>query len=412
MKFFSSLKQLLGTKWMFFISFLMIISACNPSDQSIFLAKKEYREPILKGRDILRQYMLNSFAPGVSVSVSYNNEIIWSEGIGLASKELKVPATRQTKYRIGNTAQIFTASVVAMLQQQGKMNVDSSFYAYIPHFPKKEFDYTLRMLGSHTAGFQGTRIENLATLENLTTLRDYVTIFDEAPLIYQPDTYFLFSDYGTALLGIATEQVTGKRYFDLLKELILDTLELKNTIIDYPEMIVDNRSNFYSLDYLARLINAPKVDLSAITPVHGLLSTADDLNTFARQMLKPGLFTQNTLDLFSTNRVLPEGFDLGQSFGWMVFTDKQGRNIIGQIGNTVGGSSAVMVCPSHNLVVTACSNKNEENTEIPAYAIAQVFLDHLKVILDEIAEEETDAAAEQAEMNELFGSDSDEGESE
>ncbi|MBN2263220.1 MAG: beta-lactamase family protein [Prolixibacteraceae bacterium] len=393
----------------FSIVVLFLVSlSCQKTDTSLRLVNNEYKTPITESRDLIRNFLLTSFSPGISVSVSLNNEIIWSEGAGLASKELNAPVTRQTKFKIGNTAQTFTAAVIALLQQQGKLNVDSSFYAYIPNYPQKDFDFTLRMLGTHSAGLQPTRIESLADFDNLKTLREYVKLFDTSPLIYEPDTYFQVSDYAPAMLGIVAEQICGKHYYQLLKEMILDSLNLSNTSADYPFLIVPNRSEAYTLDYLARLINANELNLTALSPVHGLLSTADDLNHFACQLLSPGFFNEESIGLFSNSHKLSNGVETGRSFGWMVFDDAKKRKIIAQIGNTIGGSSAIIICPEYNLVVTACTNKNDGTSELPAYGIAQVFMNDISARLAEQAEETAAEAAEQQELDELFGEEADE----
>ncbi|HOO84186.1 MAG TPA: serine hydrolase domain-containing protein [Prolixibacteraceae bacterium] len=389
------------------VLFLVSLS-CQRSDTSLRLVNNEYKTSIAESREIVRNFLLTSFSPGISVSVSLNNEIVWSEGAGLASKELNAPVTRQTKFKIGNTAQTFTAAVIALLQQQGKLNVDSSFYAYIPNYPQKDYDFTLRMLGAHSAGLQPTRIESLTDFDNLKSLREYVKLFDYAPLVYEPDTYFQVSDYAPAMLGIVAEQVSGKHYYHLMKEMLIDSLGLTNTTADYPFIVIPNRSEAYTLDYLARLINATELNLTALSPVHGLLSTADDLNHFACQLLSPGFFTEESINLFSNSHILSNGAETGRSFGWMVFDDAKKRKIIAQLGNTIGGSSSIIICPEYNLVVTACTNKNDGTSELPAYAIAQVFLNHIAALHAEQAEEAAAEAAEQQELEELFGEEDDE----
>ena len=34
----------------------------------------------------------------------------------------------------------------------GKLNFDGSIYTYIPDFPKKKYDFTVRQVGGHIAG--------------------------------------------------------------------------------------------------------------------------------------------------------------------------------------------------------------------------------------------------------------------
>ena len=74
---------------------VLFFTACinreKPTDRII---NRQYKTEILESKKLLRDFLFTTFTPGLSVSVSYNNEIIWSEGLGLASKELNAPVSR------------------------------------------------------------------------------------------------------------------------------------------------------------------------------------------------------------------------------------------------------------------------------------------------------------------------------
>ena len=376
---------------------VLFFTACinreKPTDRII---NRQYKTEILESKKLLRDFLFTTFTPGLSVSVSYNNEIIWSEGLGLASKELNAPVSRGTKFRIGTTTYVFTAALLAKLHYQGLLNIDSSLYAYIPNYPLLKHDFSLRMLGVCSAGFRPTRTTDLQQYNVLRTLKEYVSTFENDELSYEPDTYFAMSDFGVSLLGVVAEQVTQNNYDKLLNEKIIEPLALKNTLFDNATMITPQRSDFYSVDYIARLVNAPTMNFSALQPVHGLLSTADDLNYFAQQLLQPGFFTIKELTLFSQKHKLKNGVEIGRSFGWHVIDDNNMPKIIASIGNTIGGSSAVVIYPDQKLVVTVCSNKAEELSELPANNIAKLFLKKLQMQADEKAIDEANEAEESA----------------
>ena len=360
------------------IAILLSFSACKKKrTENDAIYKMDYKQAILDSRRELNNHLMTSFTPGISVSVSVDGEFVYSEGIGVASKELNVPTQRNTRFRIGNTSQIFTTYLIAKLQEQGLLNIDDSFYKYIPNFPKKRYDFTLRMLANQVAGFPETTKNEIIENRESKSLKAYVSKYENDSLVYEPNTYLLKSDYSIALLGILAEDITKKKYDKLVHEMILDTLHLENTSLDNPLIITPNRSEYYSRDYIARLINAPEVNLFPAAPAIGFLSTADDLNKASQLIFKPGFLTQESINLFNEPYKLSSGQNINKSFGWLMMEDREGRKLIGQIGNTIGGRSAIVVYPEQKLVVSMCSNLGDEIEELPVLKIANIFLEHL-----------------------------------
>lgn len=349
-----------------------------------------YKEAIMDCRRELNGFMLTSSIPGISVCVSIEGELVYSEGIGLANKELNAPARRNTKFRIGSTSQIFTNYLIAKLQEEGALDVDNSFYDYIPDFPKKRYDFTLRMLANQVAGFPESPNHTPVENRDLKSLKAYISKHENDSMVYEPGTYFLKSDFSIALLGILAEDITQKNYSKLIREMILDTLHLENTLLDNSLQIIPNRSACYHRDYIARLVNAPDVNLLPAAPALGFLSTADDLNQAARQIMEPGFFTQETIDLFREPYQLSTGQQLRSSFGWIVTSDQSGRKLTAQVGATMGGSSAIAVFPDQKLVVSMCSNLGDEMQELPILQVANHFLKYLDPVADEKNESKTE----------------------
>ena len=361
-------------KIIFFAAILIACSSCQKKNQNQSrILNRTYKEPIIEGRKAIKKFLMTTFTPGLSISVSHNNEIIWSEGYGLASKELKVPASRDTKYRIGNTSQMFTVFTIAKLQEEGKLDVNDSFYEYIADFPKKKKEFTIKQLGVNSAGFAPDSPGLLTNNKKFKNLKEYISFYENDALIYEPGTYFENSTYSTSLLGILAEHITGTFYDKLVKNTILDTLKLTNTTIDNPYIIIENRTAYYHHDYFARQVNAPFVDLRFISPVHGFICTADDLNRAAQTVLEPGFFTQETLDLFFTPYTLESGYQTNRGFGWWIMSDPE-RTAYVQLGSTTGGGSTVAVYPDEKLVISICANIQDENFEFPVKRIAEAFL--------------------------------------
>src|SRR5437870_1609445 len=90
--------------------------------------------------------------PGLSIAVVKNGRVIKAKGYGLANVELNVPATPETIYQSGSVGKQFTATLVMMLVEEGKMSLDDHINKYIPDAPDIWKAITLRHLLTHTSG--------------------------------------------------------------------------------------------------------------------------------------------------------------------------------------------------------------------------------------------------------------------
>ncbi|PYP07450.1 MAG: hypothetical protein DMD27_01025 [Gemmatimonadetes bacterium] len=92
--------------------------------------------------------------PGVQVAVAVNGRLVWSEGFGYADAERKQPVTRETQFRIGSVSKPLTATAVALLYEQRKLDLDAPVQRYVPSFPDKGYPITTRQLTGHLAGIR------------------------------------------------------------------------------------------------------------------------------------------------------------------------------------------------------------------------------------------------------------------
>ncbi|XP_075742344.1 serine beta-lactamase-like protein LACTB, mitochondrial [Rhipicephalus microplus] len=97
--------------------------------------------------------------PGIVVAVSVDGKTVWSEGLGYADIENRVPCGSQTVMRIGSISKPIAMMTVAKLWEEGKIDLDKPIQDYVPSFPNKTFDdkpvvITLRDLVSHVAGIR------------------------------------------------------------------------------------------------------------------------------------------------------------------------------------------------------------------------------------------------------------------
>src|SRR6476620_2578823 len=95
-------------------------------------------------------------ASGFAVAVVEKNKIIYAKGFGYRDYEKKLPVTPETLFPIGSCTKAFTASLIGMLEQEGKLDIDKPAHQYLPdlNFYSEQLteSVTLRDMMSHRTG--------------------------------------------------------------------------------------------------------------------------------------------------------------------------------------------------------------------------------------------------------------------
>jgi len=87
--------------------------------------------------------------PGMAVAVALDGKVVWAEGFGFSDIEQCVPATPNTKFRIGSVSKPLTAVGVALLAEKKHIDLDAPVQRYVPSFPDKGHAITTRQLLGH-----------------------------------------------------------------------------------------------------------------------------------------------------------------------------------------------------------------------------------------------------------------------
>ena len=127
---------------------IFFISSCQTIDTST-------QKKIAEAKEVAAQFLSDQHIPGMSISVSQKGQLIWSEGFGYSNieKQTKV-SPNSTRFRIASISKTITAGAMALLVDQNKLNFDESIYTYIPDYPKKKYDFTVRQVAGHIAGIR------------------------------------------------------------------------------------------------------------------------------------------------------------------------------------------------------------------------------------------------------------------
>src|SRR5687767_1423200 len=107
--------------------------------------------------DTAFERVLKTFnAAGFAVAVVEKNKVIYAKGFGFRDFENRQPVTPNTLFAIGSCTKAFTTSLIGLLQQEGKLNIDQPVHQYLPDLNFFSEDLTnkvtLRDMMSHRTG--------------------------------------------------------------------------------------------------------------------------------------------------------------------------------------------------------------------------------------------------------------------
>ncbi|MGE5114476.1 MAG: serine hydrolase domain-containing protein [Acidobacteriaceae bacterium] len=314
---------------------------------------------------------------GFSIAVAVNGKVMWAQGFGYADLEQKVPVTSDTKFRIGSVSKPLTAAAVALLSQQGKLDVDAPVQHYVPTFPDKGVAITTREVGGHLAGFRHYKDGEFETCAHYENVVDSLDIFKNDPLIAPPGTKFSYSSYGFNLISAVVRGASDKGFRDYMHENVFMPLGMKNTVPDEEDTIIPNRARFYNYTKKGTYENAPLTDNSYKWAGGGFLSTPSDLVTFGSALLHPGFLNEDSLKLLFTRQHTNAGAPIPYAFGWFIH-DKAGEaRVFEHSGGATGGSAHLLLYPDQGVVVAWTMNTTGLNTG-PLDGIGRVFVNRVE----------------------------------
>ena len=332
-----------------------------------------YGQAIAKSRAMLDEVL--QLYPGTAVAVAVGDEIVWSTAFGFADVDRQRPVSRSTQFRIYEAAMPLTATVMARLAEEGRIDLDAPIQRYLPDAGESPLPVTLRALAAQLGG-----VRDLAEGEEVpgpcSGARDALRSLGRGnPFVRPAGAALSVSRYGYMMLSAALEAATGERFADLLNETIAGPTGMTSTLIDDPRRYLPGRSQFYERGFLGLLRSARTVDTSCRSGAGGLVSTTEDLVRFVSALLRGEIVRRETLETMFTAQKTRGGQRTGYGLGWYVETDANGRRYVWHDGRGVGGRAAIVVVPHARLVTVMLSNIEGERLDEHARRIAAFFLE-------------------------------------
>lgn len=195
-------------------------------------------------------------------------------------------------YEIGSVSKTFSNTVLAVLEDQGKLSIDDPISKHLPasiNLRPEVAAITLKQLATHSSGLISTGVIHTGYINEEMrgweppfgtythylryTKADLYSDLETVEFAHPTGTGFLYSVIGMGTLGHICELVGGKPYEELLRELVLDPLGLSDTYYTAQQEHMGRR--YFAYDAEGQPL--PNWYHDVLMSQGGLRSTVDDM---------------------------------------------------------------------------------------------------------------------------------------
>jgi CubicO group peptidase (beta-lactamase class C family) len=313
--------------------------------------------------------------PGVAIAVQKEGKLVYSKGFGNADIEQHAKVTPTTVFHIASVSKQFTAFAIAVLADQGKLDVNDDIRKYLPEMHDFGTPITINHLVHHTSGLRdqwslltmaGWRMDDVITLPQIMRIMSRQT-----ELNFKPGEEYLYCNSGFTLMAEIVHRVTGEPFPEWCKKNIFDPLKMKNTLFfDDHERIVMNRAYSYDMGsngYRKRVLSYANAGATS------LFTTVEDLSLWADNFEKMTVGNKNVMDMMNQRFVLNKGDTITYAFG-QVIQKYKGLNTVSHGGSDAGFRSYLLRFPDQHMSISIFSNSGSFPVGTLAYELADAYL--------------------------------------
>ncbi|MFZ4543587.1 MAG: serine hydrolase [Saprospiraceae bacterium] len=233
---------------------------------------------------------------GISASIIYPGQGVWqgTSGISFAN----VPIQPGMEFGIGSNTKLFTAVALLQLAEKNLVNIDDSLHRWLPDFENVDRNISIRQLLNHTSGLAD--YNDIAGYPD-SILRNPNRVFSTTELIrwvgkplFQKGSSWSYSNTNYLLAGMIAEGAGGKNIAKLIREGILDPLQLDSTFFDVQEKVLVPTANPWQMG--ANIGNIPRTSLNSAAYAAGAMySNSSEMAQWYNKLLGGKLLHPNSI---------------------------------------------------------------------------------------------------------------------
>ncbi len=291
--------------------------------------------------------------PGCTVAVGRGGDVIFAEAYGASLLDPQVPMTTDTVVDIGSTSKQFTATAIALLAEDGRVDLDAPLATYVSDLPAWSEQVTVRQLIHHQSGIEDyivLLVESGVALTDPADDADALRVLNEATqLRFEPGTGWEYSNSNYFLLAQVVLNVTGDDLGTFLSSEVFAPLDLR-AVMDPTAAIAEKATSYGDAGGKWQVADSPWTQLGD----GGVQTTPSELVHWASQYWAPTIGGPdiNAVRFDDAVEVDPEEASAPRYGFGMIEFDLDGRRVLSHSGGWGGFVTTFLVVPDEQLVVT------------------------------------------------------------
>ncbi len=296
--------------------------------------------------------------PSASVAVVKGGKVAYVKAYGMARLDPAMAAEPGMRYSIGSVSKQFTAAVILLLAQDGKLKLDDPVGKYLPGLTRAN-EVTIRQVLSMTSGYQDFWPEDyvMTSMMKSTNPQQILDVWAKKPLDFEPGTEWQYSNTNYVVAGRIAEIAGGKPLIDQLQERIFWPLKMTGVFNSDASRLPANDPTGYYQHALGPLRPSPKEGQGWMFAAGELAMPASDLALWNISMMNRTLLAPASYDAMFTEVKLKDGKGTGYGLGVEVGV-RNGHRFIEHSGEVSGFVSENIVFPDDKAAVTVLTNED------------------------------------------------------
>ena len=378
-----------------FISALIITTSCSTSDNpdtpkmttgNMSRDVSYVSTPLTDEFDsVISEFLSETdVIPGMSIAVVKNDKVVYLKSFGFADIETKLEVNQDTKFYIASSFKSFTALTMLLLAEKGLIDLEAPISKYLTTLKFSSAlsaeSVSVKDLLTHNLGFENDPITFRTSYSGEHDNTTLINILKESS---PTEKQFSYDNLGYVMSGIIIENVTGKPWKQVVREEVLDPLNMINTTSDMNKVTGGSYAKPHGWMGDTKKLSFMKKN-NVMNAAGGHYTTAKDMINWLKVNLNGGtlngkrIFPEELMAKAHKSQIdLDRDFykfhRYGYGFGWYI-SNYDEELLIHHFGSYTGYRAHVSFMPEHNIgIVIFVNDLSPVGVYIPDILAAYVY---------------------------------------
>jgi CubicO group peptidase (beta-lactamase class C family) len=273
---------------LFFLTMLVILSPAMGQ------RSREKADQRLAGLDARLTALLTDWnAAGFAVAIVEKDKVVYSRGFGYRDFDNKIPVTPNTLFAIGSCTKAFTSSLVGILDDEKRIDIDKSPIEYIPELRFFNSDMnnmiTIRDMMCHRTGLPRHDASwYYFPTESRDTLIRRIRFHEPSAGLRER---YQYNNFMFMLQGMIVETVTGKSWEDNVREKLFSPLGMTRSNFSISDLEKDGDASLgYILKNDTTIKKTPYYQIKGLGPAGNINSSVTEMSNWVIAWINGGKF--------------------------------------------------------------------------------------------------------------------------